>query len=368
MCRSSLDNVTHVFGITFPTVSSSVLLVLLGWFVKWLFRGRTATVLWGATSWGYSKRHVVYFPSSFFSKLFLKVKAVQPWCSTDIYIYIYNIKLDTSHSKHLRIITGHWWPNSLISKKALYKICNAIPLSTSVVQVQWSTFGYVRRVLKEVPAQKSQEFSVIRFNNNWARTRHYCTNFLNKVSSEPPKCSTGSYKIRQAPEVDKKINIAKERAKTWKGRRLNAAVDYLMHEHTHTHTTHTHTNIYIYIYIYIYYIYIYSMFSYALRKFTCFLYKIFKCTSEIEKTVRSMLTHKVSLFVNELRNLYFHLQIRLKASQRIMKSDSYLILITGFTFRLIPLRKVRTSLHPSSRLNRITTVLLTASSNCPYYK
>ena len=38
-------------------------------------------------------------------------------------------KLNASHRRHLRNITGHCWPKSLISNQAFYKLCNDEPLS-----------------------------------------------------------------------------------------------------------------------------------------------------------------------------------------------------------------------------------------------
>ena len=52
-------------------------------------------------------------------------------------------KLDACHLRHLRTITGHRWPDSVISNDALYKMCNVVPLSVRVNQKRWSMFGHV---------------------------------------------------------------------------------------------------------------------------------------------------------------------------------------------------------------------------------
>ena len=83
-------------------------------------------------------------------------------------------KLDACPGKHLRIITEYQWPNSLISNKDLYKMCNTIPLSITVAQIQWSMFGYVLWMPEETLAQKSEEFAVIGSSNYRAWKGHYC--------------------------------------------------------------------------------------------------------------------------------------------------------------------------------------------------
>ena len=43
-------------------------------------------------------------------------------------------KLDACHCRHLHTITGHRWPDNVISNNALYKMCNVVPLSVRVNQ------------------------------------------------------------------------------------------------------------------------------------------------------------------------------------------------------------------------------------------
>ena len=69
-------------------------------------------------------------------------------------------KLDACHRNHLRIITGHKWPNSLISNDALYRMCKEEPLSRQVHRARWNMLGHVLRMDIESQAQKSLEFAL----------------------------------------------------------------------------------------------------------------------------------------------------------------------------------------------------------------
>ena len=52
-------------------------------------------------------------------------------------------KLDACHRRHLCTITGHHWPDSVISNNALYKMWYVVPLSVRVNQQRWSMFSHV---------------------------------------------------------------------------------------------------------------------------------------------------------------------------------------------------------------------------------
>ena len=54
-------------------------------------------------------------------------------------------KLDASRHRHLRTITGHCWPKSLISNQALYKLCNEEPFSSKVAKQRCSMLDHVQR-------------------------------------------------------------------------------------------------------------------------------------------------------------------------------------------------------------------------------
>ena len=99
-------------------------------------------------------------------------KKLQLYNATCVSIMLYNCnswaapkaamdKLDACHRKHLRTITGHKWPDSLISNEALYKMCKTTPLSTKVHQLRWTMFGHVLRMPEDTPAQKALEFAVV---------------------------------------------------------------------------------------------------------------------------------------------------------------------------------------------------------------
>ena len=72
-------------------------------------------------------------------------KKLQVYNGTCVSLMLYNCdswavpkailnKLDVCHRKHLRTITNHRWPDSIISNDAFYKMCNTGPLSTKVDQ------------------------------------------------------------------------------------------------------------------------------------------------------------------------------------------------------------------------------------------
>ena len=66
-------------------------------------------------------------------------------------------KLDAYHRKHLRTITNHRWPHSVISNDALCKMCSVVPLSVRVKQQRWSMSGHVLRMPETTPAQQALE-------------------------------------------------------------------------------------------------------------------------------------------------------------------------------------------------------------------
>ena len=103
------------------------------------------------------------------SKSPLRTK-IRPYDTTCVSLMLYNCnswatpktfldKLDACHRKHLRTITNHRWPHSVISNDALYKICNVVPLSVRVKQQRWSMFGHVLRMPETTPAQQALEFA-----------------------------------------------------------------------------------------------------------------------------------------------------------------------------------------------------------------
>ena len=140
-------------------------------------------------------------------------KKLQLYNATCVSLMVYNCnswaapkaameKLDVCHRKHLRKITGHQWPNSLISNKALYKKCNTIPLSTKVVQLRWSMFGHVLRMAEDTPAQKALEFAVTGSQKYKARRGRHCTNLLSMLRSDLKDNGLGNLKtLKQLREL-----------------------------------------------------------------------------------------------------------------------------------------------------------------------
>ena len=95
-------------------------------------------------------------------------------------------KLDACHLRLLSTITGHRWPDSVISNDALYKICNVVPLSVRVNQQRWSMFGHVLWMPENIPAQQALEFAVLGSRNTdpvQAATAQTCSAYC-KLTSE----------------------------------------------------------------------------------------------------------------------------------------------------------------------------------------
>ena len=95
-------------------------------------------------------------------------------------------KLDACYCRHLRTITSHQWPDSVISNDALYKMCNVVPLSVRVNQQRWSMFGHVLRMPENTPAQQALEFAVLGSSKYRSRTGRHCSNLLSllRMTSE----------------------------------------------------------------------------------------------------------------------------------------------------------------------------------------
>ena len=93
-------------------------------------------------------------------------------------------KLDACHRNHLRIITGHKWPNSLISNDALYRMCKDEPLSRRVHRARWNMFGHVLRMDMNSPAQKSLEFALAGSTKYRARSGRHCSNLLEQLRAD----------------------------------------------------------------------------------------------------------------------------------------------------------------------------------------
>ncbi len=71
-------------------------------------------------------------------------------------------KLESFHRKHLRLILGIHWPNT-ISNKALYKRCDTEPLRFIIMDRRWRLFGHIMRRSEEIPAN---QFMLSYFNHS----------------------------------------------------------------------------------------------------------------------------------------------------------------------------------------------------------
>ena len=89
-------------------------------------------------------------------------------------------KLDACHCRHLYTITGHRWPDSVISNK----MCNVVPLSVIVNQQRWSIFSHVLRMPENKPAQQALEFALLGSSKYISSTACHYSNLLNLLRAD----------------------------------------------------------------------------------------------------------------------------------------------------------------------------------------
>ena len=106
-------------------------------------------------------------------------------------------KLDACHRKHLRTITNHRWPHSVISNDALYKMCNVVPLSVRVKQQRWSMFGHVLQMPETTPAQQAMEFALFGSKKYRSRTGRHCSNLLSLLRADLKEAGLGTFKSKK---------------------------------------------------------------------------------------------------------------------------------------------------------------------------
>ena len=66
-------------------------------------------------------------------------------------------KLDTHHRRQLRRIIGIKYPTK-ISNTNLYKRCNEIPITHTIMKARWRLFGHILRRERNIPAYKAMQF------------------------------------------------------------------------------------------------------------------------------------------------------------------------------------------------------------------
>ncbi len=118
-------------------------------------------------------------------------------------------KLDACHRKHLRTITNHRWPDSVISNDALYKMCKVVPLSVRVNQQRWSMFGHVLRMPENTPAQQALEFAVLGSNKYRSRTGRHCSNLLSLLRADLKEVGFGT--LRSKKKLQELRMLAKDK-------------------------------------------------------------------------------------------------------------------------------------------------------------
>ncbi len=106
-------------------------------------------------------------------------------------------KLDACHRKHLRSITGHRWPHSLISNKALYRVCNEEPLSSKALRQRWTMFGHVLRMPTDSPAQQALDFALVGSSAYQGRRGRHCSNLLETLRSDLKSRGKGPFTTKK---------------------------------------------------------------------------------------------------------------------------------------------------------------------------
>ena len=106
-------------------------------------------------------------------------------------------KLDACHRRHLRTITSHHWPDSVISNNALYKMCNVVPLSVRVNQQRWSMFGHVLRMPENTPAQQALEFAVLGSSKYRSCRGRHCSNLLSLLQADLREAGFGTLRLKK---------------------------------------------------------------------------------------------------------------------------------------------------------------------------
>ena len=101
-------------------------------------------------------------------------------------------KLDGCRRKHLRTITNHRWPHSVISNDALYKMCNV-----RVEQQRWSMFGHVLRMPETTQAQQAIAFALFGSNKYRSRTGRHCSNLLSLLRADLKEADIGTFKSKK---------------------------------------------------------------------------------------------------------------------------------------------------------------------------
>ena len=122
-------------------------------------------------------------------------------------------RLDTCQRRHLRIITGHGWPKSLISNRALYELCRCEPFSHQVKRQRWSMLGHVLRMDPEIPAQRALEFAISGSKKYQARQGRHYANLLEQIRADIKQAGLGL--LRTKTHLDKLRIIAKDKY-NWK--------------------------------------------------------------------------------------------------------------------------------------------------------
>ncbi|KAL6459666.1 hypothetical protein MHYP_G00314250 [Metynnis hypsauchen] len=101
------------------------------------------------------------------------------------------------HRRHLRKITGHVWPHSLISNRALYEKCECEPLSRKVERQRWSMLGHILRMEMETPARRALEFAVVGAKERYqGRRGRHCTNLLELIRADIKQAGLGPLQSR----------------------------------------------------------------------------------------------------------------------------------------------------------------------------
>ena len=74
--------------------------------------------------------------------------------------------LDAHHRRQLRRVIGIKYPTKITNEK-LYQVCNAQPLSITILKARWTLFGHILRRDQNIPANKSMKFYFTNLGKNF---------------------------------------------------------------------------------------------------------------------------------------------------------------------------------------------------------
>ena len=121
--------------------------------------------------------------------------------------------LDAHHRRQLRRVIGIKYPTTIKNEK-LYEICNAQPLSITILKARWTLFGHILRRDQNIPANKSMKFYFTNLGTNFKGKPR--TTLPTKLADDldtlhnylqAPHTTDHNYTTRPTPKLRKKEDL-----------------------------------------------------------------------------------------------------------------------------------------------------------------